>query len=765
MTRPLLLSVRGPGLLCAITLMMPIMTLAQSSPASSAADETQEVLVTATRRAESILDVPMAISAVTGETLNERGLTQIESFAAQVPGFSVESAGSLGVRLVLRGQNAGGSGATVATMFDDVVLSSASALSRGSLVTPNLDTFDIERIEVLRGPQGTLYGATAQGGLLKYVARAPDLDEWGGRIELGLDNISDGDTGYSVKGVVNMPISPGVAAVRLTGYANDIAGYVDNPLLGLDDVNSGERNGGRVALAIQPSDALRIRLTAVLQSESIDSEGLTQLVGAPAAPNAETSASFRLFSGSPEENLQFAGRSDGDFRAYNAVLEYDFAPFTFISSTSFSEGERAFRVDASNSPAAPGLTLAAALSPLFGLPIVAIVDQSNNYEKFNQEFRLSSRAAGRITWQAGAFFSSEDVIFDQNFDTRSAANLAVPVTAFGLGLGGSLTDGSYEELSAFGDVTFDVTDRLALSVGARYTSIDQDAVFSTTPGLFTGPVAAVNPEIESSENKTTYSFAPRFKLNEDVSIYARIASGYRPGGPLTTPGAGTLFPDSFGPDSTVNYEIGTRGSLLDGRFSFDFAAYQIDWTDIQIITQYVNPATNQPFFITGNAGEAQSRGIEWSMAAKPIDSLEVALTGSFTDAELTTDALALGGSDGDSLPYVPKFNAALSIDYVAALANDVELRFGGTYTHVGKRFGDFSTFPAVSNNPEIPSYDTVDLRFGLQSGGYRIDLLARNIGDSRGVVTYRNTTGFNALSGAGVIVQPRTLALRFTADF
>jgi outer membrane receptor protein involved in Fe transport len=764
---------RAAHLAAVAALLSSTAALAQAAPGVGAEDPaSSDIIVTANRREQNIIDVPLSVTAISGDTLNQRGLTQIESFVSEVPGLSIENTGRIGVRIILRGQNTGGAGATVATMFDDVVLSSASALSRASVVTPNLDLYDIERIEVLRGPQGTLYGATAQGGLLKYVSRKPDLSNFGGSAEAGLDTVRWGETGYSLKGAVNVPILADKLALRVVGYYNDVPGYVNNPLLDLKAVNGGEMYGGRAALLFQATDALSIRLTAAKQKESYGSEGITQLVGSPLVPNGEGRNSFDVFSDRPIETLQYAGKSKGDFEFYNGVVEYDFGNALLTSSTSYSKGKRAFKIDGSNSPAGPGLTLAGAVGGLFGEPIVAIVDQENSYKKFNQEVRLGSQGDGRLTWQIGGFYSKEDVIFDQNFLTVAAADTSRPVTVLpffpgigGLGLGGSLTDGDYEEFSGFGEVTFKATDRFELSVGGRYSSIDQTADYTTFAGLFTGVVDAFYPEFKSSESKFTYSVAPLFRATEEVSVYARLATGYRPGGPLTTPGAGTLFPASFDPDTTTNYEVGAKGSVLSNALSFDVAFYRIDWNDVQIITPYANPDTGQLFFVTGNGGRARSQGVEWSFAGRPFPGLDIRWVGAITDAELREDAPGLGGTKGDRLPYVPEFTSSVSIDYSADLSATIAGNAGATWSHVGSQSGDFSSTNIISNNPRIPSYDTLDLRVGLTFSRFRLDLLARNITDSQGLVTYRNTGGFNAETGSGVIIQPRTYSLRVSASF
>jgi iron complex outermembrane recepter protein len=768
---------------------MSFLALASASPVqaqdpgsnSSDVGALDEVIVTANRREQNLVEVPSAVSAVSGDLLVERGLTQIEDFAGLVPGFAIEDRGRSDLRLVLRGQNTGGAGASVATMIDDVVLSSTSALSNGSTVTPNFDTYDLERVEVLRGPQGTLYGATAQGGLLKYVTRAPRLNEFEGSAELGLESIEKGETGWSVRSMLNAPLG-GSAALRFVGQYSDVPGYIDNPLLGLSDADGGKRYGGRVSLLLEPSERLRLRFTAATQQEEFDGEGTVQVAGAPLAANTETAASFRLVGGEPVDNKRIQDGTEGSSSYYNAVIEYSFGATDFISSTSFVQVERALKFDSSNGPAGPGVTLAGAFGGLFGEPILIKFDQSNDHDKFNQEFRLASKAGageGSLEWQAGVFFSKEDVLFDQELVTLRAANPTQRATILpfipglgGLALGRAITEANYEEISAFGDVTFSLGDRWRLSVGGRYTTIEQDGVSTNRPGLFTGPPSPADPTIASrptfasDEDKFTFSVAPRYIVSDDVSLYARVASGYRPGGPINVVGAGSGgVPAEFGPDDTLNYELGAKGRLFDQRLAFEFAVYQIDWTDVQVLGAVFPAGAAQPLFLTTNGGDARSRGVEWSLAFKPADSLTVSWNGAFTDAELTSDAPGIGGSAGDDLPYVPKLTSSLAVDYRRALRAGVDLAVGSTWTHVGKRFGEFASFPVLSNNPEIPAYDTVDVRASLQFARIQIDASVRNIGDSRGITSYRNAFGLDGLSGQATIVQPRTYGLRFAVTF
>ncbi len=306
-------------------------------------------------------------------------------------------------------------------------------------------------------------------------------------------------------------------------------------------------------------------------------------------------------------------------------------------------------------------------------------------------------------------------------------------------------------------------------MGGRYTDIRQDGTLTNFPGVLTGVPSVGNPAIasvvafDSSENKFTYSIAPRFAVSDSVALYGRIATGYRPGGPLTVAGAGQNgIPAAFAPDNTVNYEVGAKGNL--GPFVFDVAVYRIDWTDVQVLGG-VTPPGGQTVFVTTNGGEARSQGIEWAFSATPVRDLTISWSGSAVDAKLRSDVPGIGGAAGDNLPYVPKFSSAVNVDYRIPLSDAAAVRLGGGWSHIGERNGEFIAFPVFSNNPEIPAYHTVDLRAGLEFGNFRFDALARNIGNTVGITGYRSAAGFNAETGQAAIVQPRSFILRISSQF
>jgi outer membrane receptor protein involved in Fe transport len=272
------------------------------------------------------------------------------------------------------------------------------------------------------------------------------------------------------------------------------------------------------------------------------------------------------------------------------------------------------------------------------------------------------------------------------------------------------------------------------------------------------PARAVNLS-RVSDKDTTYSLSPRFKISDDAMIYGRIASGFRPGGPLF---AQPPAPQFYTSDKTVNYEVGFRGSFFDGRLTADLAAYHIDWTDIQVITRVtINSIT---YTTIGNAGTAESKGLEWNIRYKPIDNLTLSVVGAYTDATLTENAPSLGGRAGDRLPYVPEFSSSLNVDYVWPAFGDFEAYAGGTWSYIGSRFGDFSTAATATNHDEIPDYSNLNLQAGLRNDRYTLQLYVNNLTNEVGILNYSNEGGANQ-TGFANVTTPRTIGVLLQTRF
>ena len=748
---------------------------------SSIVEET--IIVTASKRDQRIVDVPTAVTAIAGKDLVEHNLLQVEDFMDQIPALHIEKFGNRSTKVVLRGLNAGGAGATVATLIDEAALTYASGAANGGFDIANLDTYDLSRVEVLRGPQGTLYGAAAVGGLVKYVTNKPLLDQFEGGVEIGSEKIEQGDSGFTGRGMLNVPLFDGVAALRVTGFYKDIPGFIDNPLSGRDNANDGERYGGRVQLLVEPTDNFSIRLMALMQDQSYDDPGDVELVGAAFTPGTRNSNEFDIAnSGDFTWNSLNRGVSDNETRLYTLELNWSTSSFNILSATSFGEINSTFRVDITSDEVAAGVTFGDAFSPVYGVPISIYSDQTNDLEKFNQEFRISSIEAiemGEVSldWQLGVFYSEEDITFNQFFDALDAATGAILLTdifaPFGapqLPVGGSTLPATYEEIAIFGEVVVHFNDQMEVAIGGRYASNEQESQVSSFAGLANGPFDIFNPVVKTDEEDFTWSLAPSYHFTEDTVAYARIATGYRPGGPsLLIPGAPPDFPLGYVSDSTLNYEIGFKGDMADGLLSFDVAAFYIDWDDIQVLTQFISTTSGQTFNITGNAGKATSQGLEWNLAWQPVEGLTVSDVGAYVDAALSETARSLGAVDGDQLPYNSEWTNTLNIDYTTSVRN-VAVTVGATWRYVGERFTGFAApvGPTGERLPgshvELPSYSTFSARVVAEFEHFYIRLFGRNLTDEHDLVQYTTGGGFNN-AGKGQIIQPRTIGISVGANF
>ena len=571
-------------------------SVAQSaSPSVSATRNTsvlEEVVITAQRREESLKDVPMSVTALTGSELDDRQAREFSDFAAMVPGLSLASVQPGFTRLTLRGQNAGGVGSTVGVYVDESPFGSSTALLNGSINTGDFDTWDLQRIEVLRGPQGTLYGANSEGGLLKFVTNAPVLASSSVAGEASGESVANGGTGGDVRAVVNIPLGDKVA-FRISGFYQDVPGYVDDPSRGQSDVNNGHKYGGRASLLIAPTDDLSVRLTAVSQISSYD--GNNQVDVDP--------ATLKPLYGDLTHQRALSEPSSFRYENYNATVDWNIGRLSLLSTTSYGILNTDTVTDVT--PLYGGLA-----GLLFGGSPGAPLYGSTELGKFTQEIRLASPATDKLEWQIGGYF------------THEIADLTQNLTAVALPGGASLglliqpvIESTYKESAGFADLTYHFNSKFDINAGGRWSANSQTANQTVT----FNPALSPDPQIvngDSGEHVWTYSVAPRWHVDTNTMLYARLATGYRPGGPnVVPPGAPADVQREYGSDRTTNVELGVKTTQLDGRLSIDVAAYHVDWKDIQLF-EVVNG-----FGINGNGGTARSQGFEWEIGYLPVQGL------------------------------------------------------------------------------------------------------------------------------------------------
>jgi iron complex outermembrane recepter protein len=695
----------------------------------------KEVVVTAQKKVERLLDVPVPVTVLDADSLSENDQNRLQDYFAQIPGLSLANNGGSGGAqyLAIRGVTTGVvSNPTVGIMIDDVPYGSSTGLASGNILVPDIDPSDLERIEVLKGPQGTLYGADSMGGLVKFVTRDPTTDAATGRVEVLGDYVDQGELGYGVRGAANVPLT-GDLAIRASAFARRDPGYVDNVLTDRDDVNRVDVYGGRVSALWRPSDAFSLKFGALLQNT--DGDG-TQAVDATLDANGNL---HPLYGYQQQARLRGTENYDSEVRLYTATLNAKLAGLDFISITGYGDNKYLDVQD---------------YSQLYGEPSEGRYFAET--EKVTQEFRLSNQ--GRILdWLAGAFFTHENSPADLPSDTVD------PTTGAQTGL---LIDFNYPstvtEYALFGDLTFHITDRFDVQVGGRDSENRQ--VYNETdtgplvPAYFGFPSPYIDATERASGNAFTYLFTPEFRISRALMLYARVTSGYRLGG-NNVDAVVYHLPTEFKPDRTNNEELGVKGSFLNGALTLDASAYYIDWKQIQITL--TNPAGRY----TANGGDAKSQGVEVSMQAQPAKGLTIGANASVNDARLTQNlppAASAFGVSGERLPYSVPFSGSLSLDQNWPLVRDWVGFMGATVSYVGGREGEFAQTPSAVRL-HFAAYADTSLRAGVSDDSWTINLFANNLANTRGIVGGGENYG-EALYDI-IYVQPRTIGLSLVKKF
>lgn len=694
-----------------------------------------EVIVTAQKRAERLIDTPQSVTALSESDLSKLGAKAFVDFASTVPGLQFTSLGAGQSQISLRGVTSGADvSPTVGIYVDETPYGSSSAFTNAPRKALDVGLFDLERVEVLRGPQGTLYGASAMGGVLKYVTRAPSLSGFGGRASVGVAGTHAGAESYDGSAVVNAPLVEGVAALRASGFYSRDGGFVDNVRTGEKNVDQSKVYGGRAEVLIAPTDALSVRLTGFAQNIRRDGGRYASvtLAGAPV-------------SGWLEQDHPVDEPFRSDFRLVSATATYDLDAVSLTSVTSYQTAETFTTTDGS-------AVYAPLLQLFFGIPATAVdVDEFSRTRKFTQEVRLASAAGGRFEWLVGGYYTHEQSVMRQVANTYGAGLAVLPVNAVDARI-----PSTYEEYAAFGNLTFHITEKFDITGGIRFAHNEQDFVQQAT-----GLLVASAPKAKSDESVVTYLANARYRFNPHVTAYARFATGYRPGGPnyrVLDPVTGLpAAPATFDSDSLASYEVGVKAETPDRRFAIDASGYYIDWKDIQLLTAISGVTTYL------NAGGAHIKGAEVTLTARPTPSFIATGAFSYNDGYVTEANPGLGAAKGERLPNVAHWTAAVNVDYGSA---DHRLRptIGATLRYVSARTASFDANAGIPQY-HLPDYASVDLRAGVSLGEVEAQVYVRNLFDRRGQLSAQTVlSSFGGPAQVGLL-QPRTIGMRLTTAF
>ncbi|ELX09248.1 TonB-dependent receptor [Janthinobacterium sp. HH01] len=704
------------------------------------------ITVTANKREQAAIDVPASVTAISAERLALGGATRLEDYAAQVPGMALTAQTRGQTVVTLRGIGTGSNQAmpTTAQYIDDAPIGSINAFAAGSKVTPDLDPYDLRRVEVLKGPQGTSYGAGAVGGVVRYVTIPANTKRFSGAVSVGANQVSDGGHGSSVRAALNIPLLADTLGLRVSAFDRTEAGYIDNPFNGKTDVNKARIKGGRIALDWQVADGWSLRAWALTQQFSADGMGMEDVL----AP------SLALY-GKPLQRATYVDEvQDIRLNVSNVALRGRIGNFDVVSSSTYQTSDL-MRVNDNT----PGTTRT--LQLLTGLPGLGAYTVGNiDTRRVTQEFRARSTAFGeRLEYELGLFYTKEDNLLDSQLPPpfRYASGAVLPLPKLG---DGSIAS-SYREYSLFGNLSYALTPQVSLLAGLRRANDDQhfDLDYKAS-ALSPAPVKLLQ---DVSHGKTTYMGGVNYKIHADTAVYARVATGYRPGGPSALP-PGVLANGkiSFDPDDLTSYELGFKSAFLGNKASIEAALFHTNWKNMQLMASAPAkpPQTYIPFNYGTNGGTARSSGAEATLLLSPLDNVTIRASGAYTDTRLTSAAPAVGGLDGDAMPYVPKWGGSLSADYRYTLGA-AKAYVGGTVSRVGERMSDYSKNMPVM----LPGYTTLMLNAGLNWSKVRVNVYAKNLTNARGVnfLGQSNATPVTSNPAAylytAAIIQPRTIGI------
>lgn len=697
----------------------------------------EEIIVTANKRAESTLDVAGSVQVVTSEQLDKISATKLSDYAAFIPGLQIQPSQWAGQQtIILRGIAPQQSAPTVTTYIDDVAVGGTSNQGSGSTGLADIDPSELQRVEVLNGPQGTLYGASSLGGVVKFVTRAPNLETTEGSVSVDGFSVDHGDLGTELRARISAPLIQDTLGVSLSGHYRKDPGYLDDIGLGGPKANDGETYGVHGSLLFIPAENWDVRLGALLSKQESNSDNAIIIDSATRQPvyGRYTQDHFAPSNGSNEIELYSA--------TINHQLENSGA--TVTSASSYSKTTQKSLFDPFN-----------LFQTEFGLPVpTANATISYPVEQVTQELRLTSAKNGKFEWLAGGYYQHEQGNPFTDYFATSPTGVPIvlppPLNPFY----SVSRDYQVREFAGFGNASYYFLHNLWLTLGYRYSDIKQHDAGENL-GFFANPAAPDVPvpkDFREKEDKSTYLATLSYKLTPDVELYTRAASGYRPGGSRNAPpGAGSDFSTSYKSDSIWNYEAGAKGMWPGYHLSGSVAVYWIDWSDIQENFKVGTSNFDEP----GNGGNARSRGVEAQVGYEPVKGLRLTADVSYTDAIFLQANPANNVLADQLLPDTAKWTAGFATEYEYQLAGEWKGLAGGD-VQIKSRSITVDRF-------EQDGYQTVGLHLGAQRGGFSASFYVRNLFDQ-----YRIIAGFGAVGVAPYeagILAPRVIGISLNQKF
>jgi outer membrane receptor protein involved in Fe transport len=752
-----------------------------------------EVVVTARKRGdERLQEIPTAITAFGEDTLKDMGVNDFTDFAYQVPGLTFNDTGNGEKRYIMRGVQSAGQ-EQVAVYYDEVPATGVQSSSGDSgSQTPDLALVDLQRIEVLKGPQGTTFGANSQTGVVRFIVNKPVLDAVEGNFRVGGESLQHGDPGATAAATFNLPLIDDKLALRTTAYYEKRGGYVDNVRLGNENINSSETTGGRVMLRYQPVESATIDAMIWLQKREVDgASGYhaydTFRTGGDASDPGflDRVPAFAFFDTGEFNNGDYVEtRRPDDQAIYSLTWTQDLPWATLTTAGSLYKRDFGFFRDntwaiISLNVGPPGATAC------FSGPCVRpdlfpeLTDQTQDIEQRTAEVRLNSTGTGPLSWLAGVFYRERESDFRSVSPiVDPATGLPFPVTGPPAGfsaLPGAGIEGcqpcalarfntrEIEESAVFGEVSYKLFESFEVMAGLRqFTAEQQDAGFY----LFQFPLFGGLPPPDRrhfKEDRLIKKFQLSFRPSEDVTLFALASEGFRLGG-TNQPNIAAV-PPGYEADSLWNYEVGVKTAWLDGRLIVNSSAFYIDWENIQVSGR--DPTGS--FAFIGNAGAAEVQGLEIETFYQPVRSLNLSAGLSWLPKrELAEDqvnaTVQAPGRKGDNLPRIPEITANFSVQYERSLAAlpSWSAWVRGDWSYRGKSRTELR--PTAATNRLQEDYDITNIRFGARNddAGLDVALYVNNVFDIQGDVFLVGATATPTLKYTNL---PRTIGVELTKSF
>jgi outer membrane receptor protein involved in Fe transport len=713
---------------------------AQNDPAKAwkQGQSVAEVVVTAEKRSARVMDVPAPVTVVETATLAETNQVMLKDYFSSIPGLNLQSGGEPGEAISIRGITAGGGGPPSVGVYVDGAPFGPSTYYGQLFGVPEIDPSELQRIEVLNGPQGTLYGADSLGGLIKYVTIDPSTDRFSGRVQVDASSVSHGyGPGYGLQLAANVPVNDRFA-IRVSGYDHHFPAYEDNPSLNQRGINTINSYGGRLAAIWYPAQDWSVKFSAINQNFRQDAPN--QFI-VPFSDPQDNRSTTSVFPNRPQSYL---------IQSYVSTIEGQLPGVKLAAVTSYSVANTRSTYDPNWIPGQSAVAQAT-----YHLP-AQYQDTLTNTGKFTEEARLSGSLFSRLDWLGGAFYTHEDV---STVTAVTARNNGSSVSS------GLIYNDSYpttfSEEALFGDLTAHLTHKLDVQFGVRVATNQQtfaeDAI-GPTPAISLaslGTTDFLQPKTTTHDTSTTFLVTPSYKLADGMMLYARVASGFRPGGPIADCTINAT-PCSYGPDTTLSYEGGAKIDTLGHRLFLTGSIYSIVWNNIQV--NYQRP-TDFVIYVV-NAGAAKSEGVELTAEARPTSNLTLSGWVSYDNAVFTSKAPKGGPPEvpGDRVPYVPYYSAQLAMEYKHYISSGLTGYVGGDVEYVGRREAGLAAIGRLS----VPEYTQLKLHAGLTWSNTRLNVYVNNATDARALLyaglhtpgTYNNT-----------YVDPRTVGVALIQKF